>query len=628
MWQSEGDVRGWLKWFGAVLVVVHLMDRHAAAEIIISEIMYNPGGVDVDPNANPPFNREWIELYNTGTAAVNLAGWQIGDSQDDVWASPFPQRTVLNPGQALVVTGDAASFDSMWGTGINRIEVTNFPALANNPAPNNETVAIRNGLGIIVDEVNYDDAFGWPRADGSQGQSIFALPSGLSTTANDLGTNWKPSMFGVYGARYIGGASENHASPGFVATVPQGPFSPSADASWSMVVIPDSQNYAKSSVDRSIFTQMTQWIRDNRDLYKIQVVLHEGDIVNNNNTNNPSSGDQNSTQQWQNAQTSMFVLNGHVPYILAAGNHDYGTTDAQDRTTNINNYFRATDNPLVDPAQGGIMKGVMTPGEIQNAYYAFTTPDGRKMLVIALEWEPRPATVAWANQVAALPEYADHTAILLTHGYLNGNNSRYSSSRVPEDYSGQELWLGLVRQHSNFEMVFNGHFGGDGAGYLASTGLQGNVVHQMFFNTQFETFGGGGWMRIVEFLNDGKTVRVRTYSPFYDMTRPHPEFEFEFQISPLPTLPPLAGDYNGDGFVDAADFLLWRGTLGSTQLLAADGNGNGVIDEGDYDVWRNNFGAVRAGMAQAVAAVPEPMPLLPALVALLVSLARRGHRVA
>ena len=572
------------------------------AEIIISEIMYNPGGADFDANAVSPFNREWIELYNAGSDWVNMGGWQIGDAQDNTWAAPFPSRTVLAPGHALVVTGDAPTFDSIWGGGINRVQVANFPTFANAPSPTNETVAVRNQSGAVLDSVNYDDAFGWPRADGSHGQSIFALPSGLTSASNDMGANWRPSSFGAYGSRFVSDEEQNHGSPGFVDTVLQSPFAPSPDAAWSIVVLPDTQNYAKSTLNRKIFTQMTEWIRDHRDEYNIELVLQEGDIVNNNN-NVPTNGDLPSSQQWQNAQTSMHVLNGHVPYVMAAGNHDYGTTNAQNRQTFFNDYFKATDNALVDPAHGGILKGTMNPGELQNAYYELAAPDGRKMLILALEWEPRPATVAWANQIAALPEFADHTAILLTHAYLLGSSNRYSGSRVAADADGNELWQNLVSEHGNFEMTFNGHFGGDGSGYATGRG-DGTVVHQMFFNTQFEAHGGGGWLRLVEFLEDGKTVRVRTYSPFYEMARPHPQFEFQFGISQLPLPPALAGDYSGDGAVDATDYVIWRRSKGSTTELAADGDGNGIVDESDYEIWRRNFGAVRSESVQS--AVPEP----------------------
>lgn len=69
----------------------------------------------------------------------------------------------------------------------------------------------------------------------------------------------------------------------------------------------------------------------------------------------------------------------------------------------------------------------------------------------------------------------------------------------------------------------------------------------------------------------------------------------------------LAGDYNGDNVVDAADFTVWRDTLGSTSVLDADGDGSGTIDAGDYSVWTSNFGN---SIPAAAAAVPEPSSIM------------------
>lgn len=77
-------------------------------------------------------------------------------------------------------------------------------------------------------------------------------------------------------------------------------------------------------------------------------------------------------------------------------------------------------------------------------------------------------------------------------------------------------------------------------------------------------------------------------------------------------VPDIPGDYNFDGAVDAADFTLWRDSLGQTgEGLAADGDGSGAIDEGDFTIWRNNFG--ESAFAQAgsqLRMVPEPSTLL------------------
>lgn len=87
---------------------------------------------------------------------------------------------------------------------------------------------------------------------------------------------------------------------------------------------------------------------------------------------------------------------------------------------------------------------------------------------------------------------------------------------------------------------------------------------------------------------------------------------------------PLTGDYNDDGVVDAADYTVWRDTLGNNadpSGSGADGNDNGVIDNGDYTVWSDNYGAASASLATAV---PEPSSAL--LTSLLLGLGFRRSR--
>ena len=67
------------------------------------------------------------------------------------------------------------------------------------------------------------------------------------------------------------------------------------------------------------------------------------------------------------------------------------------------------------------------------------------------------------------------------------------------------------------------------------------------------------------------------------------------------------GDYNQNGRVDAADYVVWRKTLGQMGTsLAADGNGNGQIDSGDYNVWRAHFGQIAGSGSLAKITIPEP----------------------
>jgi hypothetical protein len=54
----------------------------------------------------------------------------------------------------------------------------------------------------------------------------------------------------------------------------------------------------------------------------------------------------------------------------------------------------------------------------------------------------------------------------------------------------------------------------------------------------------------------------------------------------------VAGDFNRDGRVNSADYIVWRMQLGSTVApgTGADGNGDGLVDDADHAVWMSNLG--------------------------------------
>jgi hypothetical protein len=78
-------------------------------------------------------------------------------------------------------------------------------------------------------------------------------------------------------------------------------------------------------------------------------------------------------------------------------------------------------------------------------------------------------------------------------------------------------------------------------------------------------------------------------------------------LDPIAILP---GDFNHDGTVDAADYIVWR-----------KGFATGTYMQTDYDLWRANFGATADGAAAAAnspitPAIPEPMSATLGLLAL------------
>jgi sulfur carrier protein ThiS len=88
----------------------------------------------------------------------------------------------------------------------------------------------------------------------------------------------------------------------------------------------------------------------------------------------------------------------------------------------------------------------------------------------------------------------------------------------------------------------------------------------------------------------------------------------------------VPGDYNEDGTLNAADYVVWRNNLGNgTSLPNDDTTGVGL---GDYDRWVSNFGAtVGAGdTANANQIIPEPTAVWLALAVVAITSRLRIHR--
>ncbi len=319
-------------------------------------------------------------------------------------------------------------------------------------------------------------------------------------------------------------------APQVVATAPVKDPEPApfVEGSWTLAVLPDTQVYSMRYPQH--FKAQTKWLAENAEKHNVKYVVHLGDIVNNNNA-----------PQWENARDAMKTLNGVVPYSLSPGNHDYGPGgNAATRDTLLNEYF-----PMEWFADRPTLGGVMEEGKIDNSYHTFEA-GGQKWLVLALEWGPRDQTVEWANQVVARKR--DHHVIMTTHAYVYFDSTRYDWKKYgkqqswnPHGYGtaskpggvndGQELWEKLVSRHPNFFCTLNGHVLGDGLGKLSSKTRHGNVVHQMLVNYQMKREGGEGFMRLMEFLPDGKTVQVKAYSPVLDEYKTDPQNQFTLELT-------------------------------------------------------------------------------------------------
>lgn len=136
----------------------------------------------------------------------------------------------------------------------------------------------------------------------------------------------------------------------------------------------------------------------------------------------------------------------------------------------------------------------------------------------------------------------------------------------------------------------------------------------LVFSDWVTAYGGQGATTLpINLLNENAVVLLENGNIYLDLRftawTSHPGGGFAYERAPAPP-PSTTGDYNLNGVVDAADYVVWRDTLSQTVSplgSGADGNANGTIDSGDFDLWRGRFGnTVGIGTEVSGFAVPEP----------------------
>jgi hypothetical protein len=280
----------------------------------------------------------------------------------------------------------------------------------------------------------------------------------------------------------------------------------------TLAMLPDVQYYTKCRLAH--LQAQLRWLTDVMPQRDVRAALYMGDLT-----------EHNTRDEWRWFRGQIRPFEDQLPILLATGNHDYGHHgDAHRRHTLFDNYFRAA------PGAAAALLVEQKNKSIENAYYRIQLPRVTLGLLV-LEWAPRASTVAWANRV--LSRYAADRVVVTTHAYLYEDSTRYdwhtrgtaqrwnplwydmdwAEQLYDREYDGEMLWNELVRRHPGIFLVLCGHVGGSGAGLLESRGDAGNLVEQVLANFQLLDQGGLGYLRLFEIQPDGRSMRMKTYSP-------------------------------------------------------------------------------------------------------------------
>ncbi|MBE7438694.1 MAG: lamin tail domain-containing protein [Spirochaetales bacterium] len=211
---------------GVPSVTGDTMPAAGGREVVVSELNY-AGSYDTDKDSGA---YEYIEFFNNSGSAVNLSGWVFScrTTASPVMVSKFtfPARTMIGPGQYLVVKDDATSSDNKVVTlahlvvdlgGSNRIDdnLTDQCQLAD---PGGQVVDTIGQAGTAF--ASRPDQMG--RNDKLSGWMRTMERTGLSADGTDL-NNWHPNTHTSYqqnqniGIAFLDGV---YGTPGYANSSP------------------------------------------------------------------------------------------------------------------------------------------------------------------------------------------------------------------------------------------------------------------------------------------------------------------------------------------------------------------------------------------------------------------------
>ena len=158
--------------FGILFFIAFATSR-ACAAVVINEIHYHP-----KDKTSPS---EFIELLNTGTAEVSLAGWKF----DTGVKFTFPEGTKIAPGGFVVIVKNRDGFKAAFG----KDAVGAWKGKLKNDG---EALVLRDEKGAVVDQVRFGTGFPWPTAADGEGASLELVNPAMDRLA---GSSWRSSGF-------------------------------------------------------------------------------------------------------------------------------------------------------------------------------------------------------------------------------------------------------------------------------------------------------------------------------------------------------------------------------------------------------------------------------------------------
>lgn len=323
---------------------------------------------------------------------------------------------------------------------------------------------------------------------------------------------------------------------GLICSLLPMPARAAAEPDFTLVVLPDTQYYAKDYP--GTLKAQVDWIIANRTRLNIVYVAHVGDVVDSS----------KSRPQWENAAKALNRLEDPtltglpdgIPFGVVPGNHDHaGPGEAKffnqyfgvpkfEKKPWYGGHFGSTNNSHFDRFSAGGTDFVVVHVDFRTAdkktnaenavgYVVAAAADYLAKKTDSVEKIDFSAEDAWADGV--LKANANRRAILVTHCAVNAQGQF--------NQRGRELYDHL-KNNPNLFLILCGHVAGEAQ---RADIFQGRTIHSCLADYQKEANGGDGWLRLYQFSPANHRIAVRTYSPTLNKWRTNPASQFNLDYA-------------------------------------------------------------------------------------------------
>ena len=268
-----------------------------------------------------------------------------------------------------------------------------------------------------------------------------------------------------------------------------------AKGDYSMVALPDTQFLSQNH--KESYKKLTQWIADNKDNYNIQAVMHLGDMVNS-----------NYTDQWNACKTAMDQLNNSgIAWMPMRGNHDNSGW--------FNDYFPYDQYGSNRAWFGGSYEHDVLGQDKLDSNYWHVECGGREYLIFSLGYAPSKEAIDWAENI--IKNNPDKNVILTAHAFMYWDGTHLDpeddldSPNAPSD--GKSIWDQLGAKYPNVVLALGGHIGYPDLARRTDKNGAGKDVTSILCDAQGIDYTYNlAMMMLLTFDEDSNEVDVNWYS--------------------------------------------------------------------------------------------------------------------